>query len=140
MRLLGVEHATQPSSSLVWCVLATVPLPQDPAGSDTSPTTSSPLADVGGAEHDAPLCMPSAELQRHLTDGFAIDVRKVVRRYPYMAHYPVERVEHTTSYLAGLKVDVKRVVEAHPILLAGQVERYEAVVELLRANGVDVVK
>eukprot|EP00667_Euglena_gracilis_P016546 EG_transcript_17331 len=127
------------SSSTVWCALATAASSQDHQGPQASLATSLSLADVGGPGSDAPLRMPSADVQRHL-DAFSIDVPKVVRRYPSVAKYDVGRVERITSYLVGLKVDVKRVVETYPILLTGQVERYEAVVELLRANGVDVVK
>eukprot|EP00667_Euglena_gracilis_P013447 EG_transcript_13873 len=129
------RHPTQSPSSLVWYVLATAASPQGPAGPEASLLPPPSFVDVGGAQYNAPL---SPELQQHL-EGFAIDVRKVVRRCPHVAKYDVGRVELITSYLAGLEVDVRRVIDANSSLLCSQVERYEAVVELLRANGVDVL-
>eukprot|EP00667_Euglena_gracilis_P017856 EG_transcript_18872 len=82
---------------------------------------------------------PSAAVQSHL-NRYCIDVPRVVKCYPPIASYPVERVERITSYLAGLGVDVRRAVEYHPSLLGGQVEAYEPIVQLLQANGVDVAR
>eukprot|EP00667_Euglena_gracilis_P026733 EG_transcript_32467 len=83
--------------------------------------------------------MPAAAVQAHLAQC-GIDAHKVVRCYPAIASYSVERVQRVTGYLAGLGVDVKRVVEGHPGLLAGKVEKYIKMVQLLRENGVDVAR
>eukprot|EP00667_Euglena_gracilis_P011855 EG_transcript_12142 len=82
---------------------------------------------------------PSAAVLAHLI-GYGIDVAKVVRRYPAIASYDVERVQRITDYLASLGVDVKRVVEFHTVLLSGKVEKFEAVVHLLQANDVHVAR
>eukprot|EP00667_Euglena_gracilis_P017739 EG_transcript_18745 len=82
---------------------------------------------------------PSEAVQAHLA-GYNIDVLKVVKLYPAMASYDVQRVQKVTAFLHGLGVDVRRVVQVHPVLLAGKLEKYEAVMRLLQSNGVDVAR
>eukprot|EP00667_Euglena_gracilis_P012061 EG_transcript_12354 len=102
-------------------------------------TAERPSSVVAGRAGRAKDRMPSAEVQAHLS-LYGIDAPKVIQRYPPIASYSVERVEHVTSHLAELGVNVRRVVEFQPVLLAGRVEAHKAVVQLLRDNGVDVVR
>eukprot|EP00667_Euglena_gracilis_P014171 EG_transcript_14662 len=83
--------------------------------------------------------VPSPAVQAHLA-VYGVNMSKVLRCYPSVASYDVERVEQMTSYLAGLGVDVKRVLDRNADILGGKVDKYEQKVQMLRDSGINVVR